>query len=101
MSNTPFSPLGATVTITTAAAASTTAQAIPGAGGDSALIYNPNAEVKFIRFGDSNVAAATTADTPVPATGYVTLGLPPGTTHCTVFGTTGAQLMYVARGAGM
>ena len=101
MSYSAFSPLGATLTVTTAAASSTTAQAIPGTGGDSVLVYNPNSEVKFIRFGDSAVAAATTADIPVPATGYVTFGLPPGTTHCTIFGTTGAQLVYVVRGSGM
>lgn len=101
MSYSSFSRLGDTVTITTTAASSTTAQAIPGAGGDSALIYNPNAEVKFIRFGDSAVAAASAADTPVPATGFITLGIPPGTTHCTIFGTTISQLVYVQRGAGM
>ena len=101
MSLSAFGPLGATLTITTAAGTSTTAQAIPGTGGDSAMVANPNAEVKFIRFGDSNVAAASAADIIVPPNGYMPFAIPPGTTHCTVFGATGAQTVYVMRGSGM
>lgn len=98
--NYPFSPLGDTLSVTTTAASSTTAQAIPGTGGDTAMVHNPNNEVKFIRFGSSNVAAASAADIVVPANGYMPFAIPPGTTHCTVFGATAAQLVYVMRGCG-
>jgi hypothetical protein len=100
MSLSAFSPLGNTLTVTTTAASSTTAQSIPGSGGDSAMVYNPNNEVKFIKFGDANVAAASPTDIVVPANGYMPFGIPPGVTHCTVYGATASQSVYVMRGSG-
>lgn len=101
MSLSAFSPLGNTLKVTTTAASSTSAQAIPGSGGDCAMVYNPNAEAKHIRFGDSAVAAASENDIVIAANGYMPFAIPPNTTHCTVFGTTASQFVYVMRGSGM
>lgn len=100
MSNTAFSPLGATLTVVTAAG-TTAAQAIPGVDGDSMMVHNPNSEVKFIKFGTSAVAAATVADIVIGANAYMPFAVPPGITHCTIFGATAAQSVYVMRGGGM
>lgn len=101
MSTSAFSPLGANVVITTSAGASTSAQAIPGSGGDVAMCHNSGASIAFVKFGDSAVADATNTDIVLPPNSLLPFAIPVGVTHCKVFNTPGSTLVYVQRGSGM
>jgi hypothetical protein len=80
--NTPFTPMGATVSVTPTTSSAALALTDPGAtGGCAQRIYNGTDVAVLINFGASTAEAAVATSMPVPSGAIEVIQLGPRVTH--------------------
>lgn len=87
-------------TITVALSTTTTAAQTLPRGCDTFRLFNDSADKVFVKFGASDVAAATAADIPIPA-GAVESFSHGSATHLTAILASGTGSLYVTGGTGV
>lgn len=98
----PFSPLGATVTVTAPNGSSSASTTLPGAGGLSCKVTNLNTTPITVVFSQVVGGAAALVNSLLVNTGLTEIfSLPFGTTDVAVWGVGAAGSVVLQRGDGM
>src|SRR5215469_9867060 len=103
MANTalPFSPLGASVSVTAPSGSGSASTTIPGAGGDVCHISNTVAfPVSLVFSQTAGGAVGSGTGIIVPASAVSNVSMPIGTTDVSIWGIGGTGAVYVQRGSG-
>lgn len=99
----PFSPAGATVSITAGAASASVALTNTGEGGATReiRIHNSGVNIVFLDFGNAAVAAAAATGMPVAPGATEKISLAAGCTHVAAIAPTGTPVVYFTSGRGL
>lgn len=99
---TPFTPLGATVSVSATGSTGNVAitAAALGQGGTEVRVYNAGSATVFIAFGASSSVQAAVTDMPVPPGAIEVFNVGPAITHMAAITASGTATVYATPGRG-